>query len=107
MNKSEHLIPSELLDKSEEAVKIYKDGLKTGTERRNKVRIIVVGPKKSGKTCLVRRLLKKGIGDVNSTNGVEIHISKCKAKLSDSQWICQEGIDNIIVYLNLSCISKK
>ncbi|CAC5424384.1 unnamed protein product [Mytilus coruscus] len=49
-----------------------------------------VGPKKSGKTCLVRRLLRKAIEDVNSTNGVEIHFSKCKAKLGDMKWICQE-----------------
>lgn len=89
---SEHLIPPELLEKNEKAVEMYKDCLKLGKERRNKIRIIVVGPKKSGKTCLVRKLLRQGIEDVNSTNGVEIHISKCKAQISDNKWTCEKGM---------------
>ncbi|VDI78231.1 Hypothetical predicted protein [Mytilus galloprovincialis] len=89
---SEHLIPHEFLDRNETAVEAYKDCLKLGKERRNKVRIIVVGPKSSGKTCIVRRLLQKGIKDVKSTNGIEIHISKCKAKLSDMKWIFHEEL---------------
>ncbi|CAC5424363.1 unnamed protein product [Mytilus coruscus] len=87
---SSHLIPPELLERNHKAVEIYKECLKLGKDRLNKVRIIVVGPKKSGKTCLVRRLLRKGFENVNSTNGVEIHASKCKANLGDRKWIGQE-----------------
>ncbi|XP_076070693.1 uncharacterized protein LOC143042306 [Mytilus galloprovincialis] len=90
LNTSNHLIPHALLERNDKAVGIYNECLKLGKDRQNKVRIIVVGPKKSGKTCLVRRLLRKEIEDVKSTNGVEMHALKCKAKLSDMTWICQE-----------------
>lgn len=96
LNTSNHLIPPALLERNEKAVDIYKQCLKIGKERRNKVRIIVVGPKKSGKTCLVRRLLKKGIEDVKSTNGIKMHAFKCKEKLGDFERIGQEGM----TYLN-------
>lgn len=92
LNTSNYLIPPALLERNDKAVGIYKECLKLGKDKQNKVRIIVVGPKKSGKTCLVRRLLGKEIEDVKSTNGVEMHALKCKAKLSDMKWICQEGM---------------
>lgn len=89
---SEVLVPQQLRQMNRKSVDIYKKCLKIGVERRNKVRIIVVGPRKTGKTCLIRRLLRKGIKDVESTSGVEVHILKCKAKLGDKKWICNEGI---------------
>ncbi|VDI42841.1 Hypothetical predicted protein [Mytilus galloprovincialis] len=91
LRTTEHLIPDELLKQNKKSVEIYKDCLKFGEERRNKVRIILVGPKGSGKTSLLRRLLRQPIVDVKSTNGVEIHISKCKARLRDMKWICRAG----------------
>lgn len=96
LRTTEHLIPDELLKQNKKSVEIYKDCLKFGEERRNKVRIILVGPKGSGKTSLLRRLLRQPIVDVKSTNGVEIHISKCKARLRDMKWICRAGISHFI-----------
>ena len=66
--------------------------LKSGTERRYIIRIMIVGPFGVGKTCLLRRLLKKDIHDAISTNGIDI--SRCKVQLNNGRWIFDDGMYN-------------
>lgn len=73
------------------AVALYKDILQAGTESRHCIRLMIVGPYGVGKTCLMRRLLKKKIKDVTSTNGIDIMVFKCKVRLRDGTWIFSDG----------------
>ncbi|CAC5401747.1 unnamed protein product [Mytilus coruscus] len=71
---------------------LYKDILQAGTESRHCIRLMIVGPFGVGKTCLMRRLLKKGIKDVISTNGINIMVLRCKVRLSDGTWIFSDEL---------------
>ncbi|XP_076080106.1 uncharacterized protein LOC143050885 [Mytilus galloprovincialis] len=71
---------------------LYKDILQGGTEARHCIRIMIVGPFGVGKTCLMRRLLKKDIKDVVSTNGINIMVLRCKVRLSDRTWIISDEL---------------
>ncbi|CAC5377214.1 unnamed protein product [Mytilus coruscus] len=64
------------------------------TENRYFVRIMIVGKESTGKTCLLRRLLKKSISGVTSTDGVDIVVRKCKINIKDGTWIIGKDIDN-------------
>ena len=68
--------------------KLYLEALETGEEEPNTIRVIVVGHKGAGKTTLVRKLLGKPTLDESheSTEGIEIHVHKCKA-IEDGSWI--------------------
>lgn len=78
----------------------YRDVLRSGVEKRYVIRLPIVGPFGVGKTCLTRRLLRKEISDVTSTNGIEIMTQKCKACLTDDTWIFSNGKSFIRIYLN-------
>ncbi|XP_052097388.1 uncharacterized protein LOC127732395 isoform X2 [Mytilus californianus] len=56
------------------------------TENRYFVRIMIVGKESAGKTCLLRRLLKEGISDVSSTDGVDIVVRRCKINIENGKW---------------------
>ncbi|XP_052067823.1 uncharacterized protein LOC127707359 [Mytilus californianus] len=90
------------------SVPLYLKLLESGSEKKRDIRLVIVGKKGAGKTSLVKRLFnegKKGAGltsflkrlfggnnaDVTSTNGIEIHMIKCKAKSGDSIWNRLEG----------------
>lgn len=75
---------------------LYKDILQGGMESRHCIRLMVVGPFGVGKTCLVRRLLKKNIKGVVSTDGINIMVQRCKIRLSDRTWIFSDGNWHII-----------
>lgn len=70
----------------ENAIKIYLKTLATGSERRRDINLVIVGKKGVGKTSLVRRLFGENINDVKSTNGMEIHRSRCRISLNDWEW---------------------
>ncbi|CAC5381163.1 RHOB [Mytilus coruscus] len=74
------------------AEKQYREVLQSGVENRYMIRLPVVGPSGVGKTCLTRKLLRKQISDVTSTNGIEIMTQKCKVCLTDDTWIFSEDI---------------
>lgn len=61
------------------------------TENRYFVRIMIVGKESAGKTCLLRRLLKEGIADVSSTDGVDIIVRRCKINIDDGKWTIGNG----------------
>lgn len=54
---------------------------------------MIVGKKSAGKTCLMRRLLKEGIGDVCSTDGVDIVVRRCKINIENGKWTIEKGIE--------------
>ncbi|CAG2223015.1 unnamed protein product [Mytilus edulis] len=64
------------------------------TENRYFVRIMIVGKESTGKTCLLRRLLKEGISDVSSTDGVNIVVRRCKINIDDGKWTIGHEIDD-------------
>lgn len=60
----------------------------TEVEKRYFVRIMIVGKETVGKTSLVRRLLKEeNIDDVNSTDGLDIVVHRCKININDGKWM--------------------
>ncbi|CAG2236231.1 unnamed protein product [Mytilus edulis] len=65
----------------------YREILQSGVENRYMIRLPVVGPFGVGKTCLTRKLLRKQISDVTSTNGIDIMTQKCRVCLTDHTWI--------------------
>ncbi|VDI63572.1 Hypothetical predicted protein [Mytilus galloprovincialis] len=60
--------------------------LQSGSEKKRDIRLVVVGKKGAGKTSLIKRLFGEDNTDVTSTNGIEIHKIKCKAKSDDGIW---------------------
>ncbi|VDI50650.1 Hypothetical predicted protein, partial [Mytilus galloprovincialis] len=85
-------IPPVIWKMGKSAGALYKDILQAGTESRHCIRLMIVGPFGVGKTCLMRRLLKKGINDVKSTNGINIMVLRCKVRLSDETWIFSDEL---------------
>ncbi|XP_076083620.1 uncharacterized protein LOC143054482 [Mytilus galloprovincialis] len=102
-------VPTEIeLMADKRSVPLYLKLLKSGSEKKRDIRLVIVGKKGAGKTSLVNRLFKEGKkdggltslfkrlfgrnnADVTSTNGLEIHVIKCKAKFGDSIWNKLEG----------------
>lgn len=75
------------------------EAMNCGKEIRKYVRIHVIGKSRSGKTCLIRRLLgqgiddvesRQGIDDVESTDGIDI-VKSCQIKTSDGEWTYGNG----------------
>ncbi|XP_052097355.1 uncharacterized protein LOC127732361 [Mytilus californianus] len=64
------------------------------SEKRYFVRTMIVGKESVGKTCLLRRLLKEGISDVTSTDGVDIVVRRCKINIDDGTWIIGKDMDD-------------
>ncbi|CAC5389054.1 unnamed protein product [Mytilus coruscus] len=59
---------------------------KSGTTQRYCIRVIIVGGSSAGKTCLLRRLMKKPIEDVISTDGLDIEKRKCQVDIKTGEW---------------------
>ncbi|CAG2224646.1 unnamed protein product [Mytilus edulis] len=70
----------------------------SATERRYFTRIMIVGKEGVGKTCLLRRLLNESIEDVNSTDGVDIVVRRCKINIHDGEWTIEKDITDDNVY---------
>ncbi|XP_063419348.1 uncharacterized protein LOC134702295 [Mytilus trossulus] len=102
-------VPTEIeLMADKRSVPLYLKLLESGSEKKRDIRLVIVGKKGAGKTSLVNRLFKEGKkdggptslfkrlfgrnnADVSSTNGIEIHVIKCKAEFGDSIWNKLEG----------------
>lgn len=67
-----------------------KEKFKSGKEVRRYVRIHVIGKSGTGKTSIVRGLLGQDIGDVKSTDGIDI-FKQCQIRTDDGKWIVSEG----------------
>lgn len=64
----------------------FLNAAKSGTTKRCNVRVMIVGEKSAGKTCLLRRLMNEGIDDVKSTDGINIERRKCQIDLWTEKW---------------------
>ncbi|XP_063419354.1 inversin-A-like [Mytilus trossulus] len=85
-------VPTEIkLMTDKRSVKLYLKLLESGSEKKRDIRLVVVGKKGAGKTSLIKRLFGEDITDVTSTNGIEIHKIKCKAKSDDGIWNKLDG----------------
>ncbi|XP_063406206.1 uncharacterized protein LOC134690160 [Mytilus trossulus] len=109
LRMKDNKVPTEIeLMADKRSVPLYLKLLESGSEKKRDIRLVIVGKKGAGKTSLVNRLFKEGKktggpssflkrlfgrnnADVTSTNGIEIHVIKCKAKFGDSIWNKLEG----------------
>ncbi|XP_063418366.1 probable serine/threonine-protein kinase pats1 [Mytilus trossulus] len=55
---------------------------------------MIVGKESTGKTCLLKRLLKEDISNVTSTDGVDTVVRRCKINIADGSWIIGKDIDD-------------
>ncbi|XP_063419052.1 uncharacterized protein LOC134701867 [Mytilus trossulus] len=88
----EDAVPIEIkLMTEKRSVELYLTLLESGSEKKRDIRLVVVGKKGAGKTSLIKRLFGEDNTDVTSTNGIEIHKIKCKAKSNDGIWNKLDG----------------
>ncbi|XP_053405051.1 uncharacterized protein LOC123522859 [Mercenaria mercenaria] len=89
-----NLIPAEIMRMDKESIDLYKQLLNEGKEAVYNIRVMVVGPFGVGKTTLTKRLLREDV-DLNlqdSTNGIDVHVRRCKVSLSNGRWnILEKG----------------
>lgn len=91
-------IPEEIKRLDPKSIEKYCQLLQGKMAKRQHFRLVVVGPKGSGKTSLVRRILQQPLdktSEVKSTNGIDIHILKCKIQTKSGKWIFMEGTLNL------------
>ncbi|XP_060604835.1 probable serine/threonine-protein kinase roco6 [Ruditapes philippinarum] len=70
------------------SIELYKRALSEGKEAVYNIRVMVVGHYGVGKTTLTKRLLDEDV-DINkreSTNGIDVHVKRCKVSLETGQW---------------------
>ena len=82
-------LPAEVLRMDNRSIKLYEKALEEGKEQDKSIRIMVTGPYGVGKSTFTKRLLCEGvdIDDRTSTNGIDVHVKKCKVSLENSKWI--------------------
>ena len=74
------------------SIELYKRALSEGKEAVHNIRVMVVGHYGVGKTTLTKRLFDEDV-DINkreSTNGIDVHVRRCKVSLNTGQWIVSE-----------------
>ena len=71
------------------SIEVYKQALEDGMEEDYSIRIMVVGPFGVGKTAFTNRLLCQdvNIDERNSTDGIDVHVRRCKVSLETEEWI--------------------
>ncbi|XP_060595065.1 uncharacterized protein LOC132749353 isoform X2 [Ruditapes philippinarum] len=86
----------EIQKMDQSSIQLYMKLLDEGYEDVYNIRVIVVGHKGAGKTTLTKRLLNEDvyIGKEESTNGIEVHVNRCKVALERGQWIISESDKN-------------
>ncbi|MCL2084515.1 MAG: hypothetical protein FWH06_04560, partial [Oscillospiraceae bacterium] len=80
-------IPLEIRAQGAEGVAHYMEQLKQGSERLNEARVIILGEKGAGKTCLARRLINPGAPMTEaeeSTEGVDTTVWKINGDSAES-----------------------
>ena len=70
------------------SIELYKKVLEEGKEKDYNIRLMVVGPFGVGKTSFTKRLLRQNvdISERNSTDGIDVHVRRCKVSLETSAW---------------------
>lgn len=98
-------VPTEIrLMSDKKSLPLYLKLLESGSEKKRDIRLVIVGEKGAGKTSFLKRLFEEEIGEVTSTNGIEIHRIKCLAESDDGKWNKLEGncflnINHTAVYI--------
>ncbi|XP_060553613.1 probable serine/threonine-protein kinase roco8 isoform X3 [Ruditapes philippinarum] len=87
------ILPPEIQQMDQTSIQLYKQLLDEGYEVVYNIRVVVVGHKGAGKTTLTKRLFNRDvvIGKEESTNGIEVHVDRCKVLLEKGQWIISES----------------
>ncbi|XP_052093481.1 uncharacterized protein LOC127729668 isoform X1 [Mytilus californianus] len=75
---------------------MFLKAAKTGIAVRYYIRIMIVGENGVGKTCLLRRLLNEDIQNVESTDGINIQVRRCKIDLQTKEWTIASGNESSI-----------
>ncbi|XP_053391256.1 uncharacterized protein LOC128554064 [Mercenaria mercenaria] len=89
----DHLIgsfPEEILRMDENSISLYKKALMEGKQAINTIRVMIVGHCGVGKTTLTKRLFGETVDvneDIASTDGIDVHIKRCKIRLTDANWL--------------------
>ena len=97
-------LPAEILRMDNKSVELYKKALEQGKERDYSIRIMVTGPYGVGKSTFTKRLLCQdvNINERNSTDGIDVHVKKCKVSLETSHWILDHaGNSHLFVLVKL------
>ncbi|CAC5410612.1 unnamed protein product [Mytilus coruscus] len=95
-------MPDAIKQMSEHDRRIFLKAAKNGTAPRYSVRIMLVGKQSVGKTSLLRRLMNEGIEDIESTNGINIEVKKCKINVHTNEWIFNKGKYEFTIKFSLS-----
>ena len=77
-------------DLEEKAIKTYLKALMNETETSRHIRIMVIGMFAAGKTSLVQNLLNLDKVEVESTDGIDIHINECFINEQD-EWLFRDS----------------
>ena len=90
-SKDDHTsqLPAEILLMDKKSVELYKKALEEGKEKDYSIRVMVTGPYGVGKSTFTKRLLFQDvdISERHSTDGIDVHVNKCKVSLETSEWI--------------------
>ena len=81
---------SDVKDLDKRAIETYLKALKNENEAARHIRIMVIGMFGAGKTSLVRNLLSLDDIDLESTDGIDIHVNECFVSETD-EWLFQEA----------------
>lgn len=79
-------MPETIKKMSEHDRKEFLKATASGTAKRFNIRVMIVGKGQVGKTCLLRRLMNEQIGDVKSTDGLDISRRKCQIDIKTGEW---------------------
>lgn len=70
------------------SIELYKRALSEGKEAVHNIRVMIVGHYGVGKTTLRKRMFGEDV-DISkreSTDGIEVHVKRCKVSLETGQW---------------------
>ncbi|XP_053392169.1 probable serine/threonine-protein kinase roco5, partial [Mercenaria mercenaria] len=108
-NRSRSMIPEEILRMDKRSIELYKEVLQVEHESVHNIRVMVVGHYGVGKTTLTKRLFKEdiNINKQESTNGIDVHIRKCKVSLENGEWKMLDTGQKPIHYRLVKLLTKK
>lgn len=81
-----------------QSIELYRKALEDGSENDYNIRLMVVGPCGVGKSTLINLLLEQdvGINKTDNTDGIDIHVSRCRISLKTSKWITEPTGNKLI-----------
>ncbi|XP_053402196.1 uncharacterized protein LOC128557820 [Mercenaria mercenaria] len=94
---------------NETLVDLYKRALAEGSEKVHNIRVMIVGHFGVGKTTLTKRLFEEDVvlNNQESTEGIEVHVRKCKVSLEDGSWhVLDEDDRKTDIYKRLAKLFK-